>query len=150
MNYHVSKAAIRESIVASELPLTSDNIYSEIQKDLIRPIFVSSMMASDTFLRDWALAGERDAGQIVKYLREVKVRYGAFTSFFVSERTRTYYQCRRRYAGPADRARRQGALRSQAEGPQPRPFRGLGIPRRVKIGSVSPFARVGTRMFAPP
>lgn len=37
--------AIRESIVASELPLTSDNIYSEIQKDLIRPIFVSSMMA---------------------------------------------------------------------------------------------------------
>ncbi len=92
VNYQVSKTAIRESIVASELPLTSDNIYSEIQKDLIRPIFVSSMMASDTFLRDWALAGERDAGQIVKYLREVKVRYGAFTSFFVSERTRTYYQ----------------------------------------------------------
>jgi hypothetical protein len=31
INYYVSKSAIRESIVSSELPLTSDNIYSEIQ-----------------------------------------------------------------------------------------------------------------------
>jgi diguanylate cyclase (GGDEF)-like protein len=92
VNYQVSKAAIRESIVASELPLTSDNLYSEIQKDLVRPIFISSMMASDTFVRDWVLAGERDVPQMTKYLREVKQRYGAFTSFFISERTRIYYQ----------------------------------------------------------
>lgn len=45
-NYYVSKLAIRESIVANELPLTADNIYSELQKDFIRPIFISSMMAS--------------------------------------------------------------------------------------------------------
>jgi diguanylate cyclase (GGDEF)-like protein len=92
VSYQVSKASVRESIVASELPLTSDNLYSEIQKDLIRPIFVSSMMASDTFVRDWVLAGEKDDGNMVRYLREVKQRYGAFTSFFVSDRTRTYYQ----------------------------------------------------------
>jgi diguanylate cyclase (GGDEF)-like protein len=92
VSYQVSKASVRESIVANELPLTSDNLYSEIQKDLIRPIFVSSMMASDTFVRDWVLAGEKDDGSMVKYLREVKQRYGAFTSFFVSDRTRTYYQ----------------------------------------------------------
>ncbi len=92
VSYYVSKASVRESIVASELPLTSDNLYSEIQKDLIRPVFVSSMMASDTFLRDWVLAGERDDAAITKYLREVKMRYGAFTSFFVSDVTRTYYQ----------------------------------------------------------
>jgi diguanylate cyclase (GGDEF)-like protein len=92
VSYYVSKASVRESIVASELPLTSDNLYSEIQKDLVRPIFVSSMMASDTFVRDWVLAGENDVASMVKYLREVKQRYGAFTSFFVSERTRTYYQ----------------------------------------------------------
>ncbi len=92
VSYYVSKAAVRESIVASELPLTSDTLYSEIQKDLIRPVFVSSMMAHDTFLRDWALAGERDDGSIIKYLREVKLRFGAFTTFFISERTKTYYQ----------------------------------------------------------
>src|SRR5512146_2776777 len=87
VNYHVSKAAIRESIVANELPLTSDNIYSELQKDLIRPVFISSMMASDTFLRDWVLSGEKDVGRMTKYLKEVMGRYHTFTSFFVSDRT---------------------------------------------------------------
>lgn len=92
VNYTVSKASIRGTLIASELPLTSDNVYSEIQRDLVRPVVISSMMASDTFLRDWMLAGERDTATITKYLREVKQRYGAFTSFLVSERTRTYYQ----------------------------------------------------------
>lgn len=91
VNYHVSKAAIRESIVANELPLTSDNIYSELQKDLIRPVFISSMMASDTFLRDWVISGEKDVGRMTKYLHEVMARYNTFTSFFVSGRTSTYY-----------------------------------------------------------
>jgi len=90
-SYLVSKSAIREGIVRNELPITSDNVYSEIQKDLIRPIFVSSVMASDTFLRDWAIAGEADAGQIKKYLNEIRRRYQAVTSFFVSDKTRTYY-----------------------------------------------------------
>jgi diguanylate cyclase (GGDEF)-like protein len=92
INYYVSKASIRESIVASELPLTSDNIYSEIQKDLVRPIVISSMMASDTFLRDWVIAGEQDVDKMIRYLREVKQRYNAFTSFFVSDASRIYYQ----------------------------------------------------------
>jgi diguanylate cyclase (GGDEF)-like protein len=92
VNYYVSKAAIRGSIIASELPLTSDNIYSEIQKDLVLPVTISSMMASDTFLRDWVIAGEQDVGRMTRYLREIKDRYGAFTSFFVSEKSRIYYQ----------------------------------------------------------
>jgi len=91
VSYHVSRNAIRESILTQELPLTSDNIYSEILKDLVRPVFVSSMMASDTFLRDWTLRGERDPSEITRYLKEVMERYGAFTSFFVSEASRTYY-----------------------------------------------------------
>lgn len=91
VNYYVSKAAIRESIVANELPLTSDNIYSELQKDLIRPVFISSMMASDTFLRDWVVSGEKDVGRMTRYLHEVMERYHTFTSFFVSERTAAYY-----------------------------------------------------------
>lgn len=92
VNYQVSKSAIRKSIVASELPLTSDNLYSEIQKDLVRPVVISSMMASDTFLRDWVLSGEGEVDKVTRYLLEVKDRYSAFTTFFISERTRTYYQ----------------------------------------------------------
>lgn len=91
VSYHVSKRAIRDSIITQELPLTSDTIYSEILKDLVRPVFVSSMMANDTFLRDWTLRGERDANEIQRYLTEVMSKYKAFTSFYVSEKTRAYY-----------------------------------------------------------
>lgn len=92
VSYFVSRDLIRESIVATELPLTSDNVYSEIQKDLVRPILISSMMSRDTFLRDWVVGGERDTEQMTRYLKEVMAHYGAFTSFFVSEASRNYYQ----------------------------------------------------------
>lgn len=91
INYHASRSAIREAIVGAELPLTSDNIYSEIQKDLVRPIFVSSMMAHDTFVRDWVLAGEKDVERMTRYLAEVRARYGTITSFFVSDQSLVYY-----------------------------------------------------------
>lgn len=91
LSYSVSKREIQRSIVENELPLTSDTIYSEIQKDLIRPVFVSSVMAGDTFVRDWVLQGERDVPAMTKFLGEIRTRYGTFTSFFVSEATRNYY-----------------------------------------------------------
>ena len=90
-SYMVSVTILKKDFADSILPLTSDNIYSEIQKDLIRPIFISSMMASDTFLRDWVLAGEKDVEQLTKYLSEVRVKYRAITSFFVSDSSATYY-----------------------------------------------------------
>jgi GGDEF domain-containing protein len=92
ISYYTSRASLRQSIVATELPLTSDNVYSEIQKDLVRPILISSMMARDTFLRDWVVAGEKDPLQMTRYLQEVRSHYGAMTAFFVSEGTRNYYQ----------------------------------------------------------
>ena len=91
-SYFVSTRMIRADIVEQQLPLTRDNIYSEIQGDLVRPVFVSSMMAHDTFLRDWVLAGEHDETEITRYLDEIAEKYDLVTSFFVSERTRTYYQ----------------------------------------------------------
>ncbi|MDA8133447.1 MAG: cache domain-containing protein [Desulfobacteraceae bacterium] len=90
-SYFVSRKSLRAEISLNELPLTSDNIYSEIQRDLLSPIFISSLMASDTFLRDWVMAGETDETQITRYLKEIKTRYNTFTSFFISEKTRTYY-----------------------------------------------------------
>lgn len=90
-SYFVSLTSLRSEISQNELPLTSDNIYSEIQRDLLRPVFISSLMATDTFLRDWVINGEAGREQISKYLKEIKTRYNTFTSFFVSEKTRNYY-----------------------------------------------------------
>ena len=91
-SYFVSRSSLREQIIESELPLTRDNIYSEIQRDLLRPIFISSLMANDTFLRDWVLQGEVDESRITRYLKEIQLKYNTFTSFFVSEKSRIYYQ----------------------------------------------------------
>jgi diguanylate cyclase (GGDEF)-like protein len=90
-SYFVSRQSLRDAVVQTELPLTSDNIYSEIQKDLVQPIVISSVMATDTFLRDWVLDGEHESDRITQYLREIKERYGAVTSFFVSDTSRIYY-----------------------------------------------------------
>ncbi|TVP78861.1 MAG: sensor histidine kinase [Puniceicoccaceae bacterium] len=90
-DYLVARENVRTTISESTLPLTSDNVYSEIQRDLLRPIFIASMMASDTFLRDWVLGGELDQSSIVRYLHEIKIEYGTITSFFVSNKSLNYY-----------------------------------------------------------
>jgi len=91
VSYYVSRASLRSRITKRELPLTSDNIYSEIQRDLLRPIFISSLMANDTFLRDWAINGENDTSKITRYLKEIQDKYNTFTSFFVSDQSQIYY-----------------------------------------------------------
>jgi len=91
VSYHASKTSIRAAIVEQELPLTSDNVYSEIQKDLVRPVLISSTMSNDTFMRDWLLHGESDVRLINRYLKEIMKKYNAFSSFLVSERSRKYY-----------------------------------------------------------
>jgi diguanylate cyclase (GGDEF)-like protein len=91
VGYFVSRDSISTQIAKTTLPLTSDTIYSEIQRDLLNPIFISSLMAQDTFVRDWTLSGEKDESAIIKYLKEIQARYNTVTCFFVSERTHRYY-----------------------------------------------------------
>ena len=91
ISYRASKESVRSTIINASLPLARDNIYSEIQKDLTRPIFVSSLMAHDTFLKDWVLNGEKDPAEIQKYLGEIQKKYHFFSSFFVSDKTLNYY-----------------------------------------------------------
>ena len=91
ISYQVSKSSLREALIGNELPLTSDNIYSEIQRDLLRPVFVAQMMANDTFVRDWLLEGEVESDRMIRFLREIRDKHGMFTSFLVSDATRRYY-----------------------------------------------------------
>lgn len=90
-SYFVARDSLSENISEQMLPLTSDNIYSEIQRDLLRPILISSLMATDTFLQEWAISGEEDSERVRNYLREIQQEYGTITSFFISESTRNYY-----------------------------------------------------------
>ena len=90
-SYSASKKSVRASIIESSLPLSRDNIYSGIQKDLARPIFVSSLMANDTFVKDWVLGGEKKIPLIRKYLEQIREKYGFSTVFFVSETSGNYY-----------------------------------------------------------
>ncbi|OUS10561.1 diguanylate cyclase [Gammaproteobacteria bacterium 54_18_T64] len=91
VSYFNAHKSISTQIKENTLPLTSDNIYSEIQRDLLKPILISSMMAKDTFVRDWIINGEDSQEDIIHYLQEIKKSYGAITSFFISEKTRIYY-----------------------------------------------------------
>ncbi len=69
-----------------------DNIYSELTSEMTRPLLVSSTMASDTFLKDWAVAGEIDPGKVIRYLFQIKEKYGFFTAFYVSAQSKKYYR----------------------------------------------------------
>lgn len=91
MSYYVSRASLRKEIKESTLPLTSDNVYSEILRDMVKPISISSFMANDTFLCDWVTNGEKDETKIRNYLEKIQKENNTVTSFFVSDKTKNYY-----------------------------------------------------------
>ena len=91
VNYGVSLKSTQAQLKGRSLPLTVDNIYTEIQKQIIEPNLVASMMAHDTFLKDWLMHQEHDAEKISVYLETIKNKYKMFTTFLVSEKTRNYY-----------------------------------------------------------
>ena len=91
LNYNASRNSLRQSIIHDALPGISNEIYHEIQRDLITPVQVSSLMANDTFLKDWVLNGEQDISKITKYLWEIKDRYHFFSTFLISAKTQNYY-----------------------------------------------------------
>lgn len=91
LSYKSSTAVMRDTLVEKNLPLTSDNVYSEIQKDILLPIYISAQMAQNTFLQDWLLSGEQDETRITKYLKSVEKNNGMDTAFLLSEKTRKHY-----------------------------------------------------------
>ncbi len=90
-SFQIAKETLKTSILHNELPLISNNIYSEIQADLLRPILISSLMANDTFVKDWLRAGEKDRDNIKRYLDEIRIKYDLFTTFLISDKTHNYY-----------------------------------------------------------
>ncbi|MCJ8299065.1 MAG: sensor domain-containing diguanylate cyclase [Pseudomonadales bacterium] len=91
VGYFVARDSLSKQITTDTLPLIGDNIYSEIQRDLLKPIVISSVMANDTFLIDWVVAGEKNPDKIQRYLQKIQQSYQTVTSFFISDATLTYY-----------------------------------------------------------
>lgn len=91
LSFFASRESIRRSVLENELPLIGDNIYSAIQGDLLVPAFIAGLMANDTFLKDWIVSGEGDPTRAIRYLNSIRGKYGVFTAFFISEKTRNYY-----------------------------------------------------------
>lgn len=93
-NYMVDVKTAQDQLKNTSLPLSVDNIYTEIQQRMIEPLLVSSLMANDTFLKDWLIGGENDVETIVRYLSEIQSKYGVFTTFLASDTTKNYYHPR--------------------------------------------------------
>lgn len=91
ISYLVTSQSITNNLKNESLPLVSDNIFSEIQQDLITPIENSSLMANDEFLINWVLSGEQNKDEIIRYLHRIIERYDYFSAFYVSEITQNYY-----------------------------------------------------------
>ncbi len=91
INYKKDVQSAKDQLKDVSLPLSVDNIYSEIQHRMIKPLIVSSLMANNTFLIDWILNGEKDIDSIKRYLKEIQEKYSTFTSFVVSDKTKHYY-----------------------------------------------------------
>jgi hypothetical protein len=53
INYRISLNNAESQLKHQALPLSLDNIYTDIQKHIIEPYLVSSMMANDTFVQEW-------------------------------------------------------------------------------------------------
>jgi diguanylate cyclase (GGDEF)-like protein len=91
VSYFVARDSLTHQISTDTLPLIGDNIYSEIQQDLLKPILISSLMANDSFLQDWVIRGEYDESKITNYLRNIQTKYDTVTSFFISDKSYKYY-----------------------------------------------------------
>lgn len=72
IGYFVAKDSLTDRLQQEMLPLTSDNIYSEIQRDLLQPLLISSLMANDVFVFDWINNGEQDANRMTSYLAQIQ------------------------------------------------------------------------------
>lgn len=89
--YVIVRDAAQDTVAARILPLASDAAFADVQAEFTRPAQVASLMASDSFARDWLLQGESAVEPIQRYLAEVRQQAGAKSAFFASERTRRHY-----------------------------------------------------------
>ncbi len=73
VNYRIDVRATQQQLQNISLPLSIDNIYTEIQQRMIEPLIVSSLMSHNTFVKDWILDGERDVKRFKNIYKKLKM-----------------------------------------------------------------------------
>jgi len=91
LNYQKSLNETQKQLRNSSLPLSIDNIYTEVQRNIIEPNLISSMMSTNTFLKDWLINEEENVEKITRYLDTIKNKYSMFNTFLVSDKSKNYY-----------------------------------------------------------
>ncbi len=73
--------------------LSTMNIYSEINNELTKPIYVSLTMANDSFVKNWLNAEELSSTQdIIDYLGGIQTKYEYSSVFLISSTSLNYYR----------------------------------------------------------
>jgi len=91
VNYQATVKLVDKQIEEQALPLSLDNIYTNIQENILRPYLITSMMANDTFVKEWIMQEKEDSVQIKNYLSNIKKEYGLLSAILVSDKTKNYY-----------------------------------------------------------
>ncbi len=91
LNYMQSLNEINSQFKERSLPLSIDNIFTEVQKNIMEPNLIASMMANDLFLKNWLQKDEPNVQVLSKYLETIKNKYKLFSTFVVSDKTQSYY-----------------------------------------------------------
>lgn len=91
VSYKTYSEIIRDDI-KNISKLSSSNIYSEINNELIKPIFVSLTMANDSFLKEWLNTESDDhLDSLQSYLKGIERKYNYNSVFLVSDQSSRYY-----------------------------------------------------------
>jgi diguanylate cyclase (GGDEF)-like protein len=94
-NYTVSLNATKNQLKNQALTLSLDNIYTDIQQNIIEPYIVSSMMSNDIFVKDWLKQKKKDPNKIFNYLATIKENYpdyNIYSTFLADASTHIYYK----------------------------------------------------------
>ena len=68
IGYFVAKDSLTERLQQEMLPLTSDNIYSEIQRDLLQPLLISSLLTHAERLQHEGYLRREEAVEVIRTL----------------------------------------------------------------------------------
>lgn len=85
---------MERQITGTVLPLASDAIAASLEKDLLKPVLASGLIARNNFLEAQLLQDDVSNQALIDYLRSIQQKTGAITTFLVSETSGRYYHPR--------------------------------------------------------
>ncbi|WDE04325.1 methyl-accepting chemotaxis protein [Thalassomonas viridans] len=88
-----SRSIIEEGTLELELPAVLGEVANKLDAQLLLPITVSQVMATNSDYQQFIRSGENKAehGKVADYLRQIREEFNSITAFYVSARTGQYF-----------------------------------------------------------